>query len=65
MADAGAPLMLDAATRRGVLAAAATGLLPLLLQLPPTIGMTIAAAAVVVTALSFSAPSSIAASSTP
>ena len=56
MADAGAPLMLDAATRRGVLAAAATGLLPLLLQLPPTIGMTIAAAAVVVTALSWRKP---------
>ena len=56
MADARVPLMLDAATRRAVLAAASLGLLPLLLQLPRSIGLAIAAAAVVVTALSWRKP---------
>ncbi|MFP7723733.1 transglutaminase TgpA family protein [Lysobacter sp. A3-1-A15] len=56
MADARPSIPLDAATRRGVVAAAAAGLLPLLLQLPQAIGLTIATAAVVITGLSWKKP---------
>ena len=51
-----APPPLDTATRRGVLAAAAAGLLPLLLQLPLALATTIAGAGVLVAALSWRRP---------
>lgn len=56
MAERIVPPLLDSASRRWVLLAAGACLLPLLLQLPPSLGGVLLATALAVTALSWSQP---------